>query len=497
MVSPELGYLETIEDPEQLYRACMKLYIDQIVQFETWDDYRAWLNESLERRFNPNYLPEQLLEIFRTRIRDSFFGKFKFLRKYNPHYPEYSQLIQECRSYETFPLASREEKLKMNVELFDLTINDLYYPNLRRLINCHSALHSLVMFLLMKDTRSYVNQQAVLHMEPLLTYPGDREYTLYYSRLYHFPIIIIKLQMNLAWLMEVNGNPSRFTRWCTRYFKIFPSKIFLKTFFYPWEYKLTKDQLLAYCGKYNIKYLKSMNRKRIIALIKEQIQQKGLSGMQLSAPGKTRYELDDTKYPFFKWNNITKEWAMGDILMNEVPEYTFNNKQKDWQPTGQKVQANNIIQLVAIAKYQSTERQYMNPNISLHTIADPKIHFFIYEYHPIYAINDTPAETMNKIVEEFSNKLKQQGQLGIAKNPYELQYGLSITKETRFGCIICPNKPKRYYERLKESGQFNFWYCRLIELMGSVRRLAGNVQGKSLEEIERMVYRYYREWGEM
>ena len=240
-----------------------------------------------------------------------------------------------------------------------------------------------------------------------------------------------------------------------------------------------------------------MSRDRVVALIKSRINQRGLYGTQLSPPGKTQYKNDNTKYPFFKWDSTTKAWIKDDMLLSEVPEYIYDEEQEDWLQTGQTLQANNVIQLLGIAKYQSIERQIMNPNICLHTISDPKGHFFIYRYHPIYAINDTPAQTMNRMIERFSAELKQQGQQGIAKNPYEMEHGLSIVSETRFGCILCPYKPKSYYERLKEISPVSFWYCRLLELMGSVRRLVGNVRDKRLEEIEEMVYRYYREGGEI
>ncbi|MBD3194544.1 MAG: hypothetical protein GF317_05770 [Candidatus Lokiarchaeota archaeon] len=497
-----ISKLKRIEDPEELYNECKRIYLNHISKFDDWVSYRNWLQRSNERKFNKSYIPEQLLEIFRYKIRNLFFEKYFFFKMFNPNYSQYNEFLETCKNHAKFFLTTKSGSKKVSVELFNIKKEDLYYPNYMRVISIHSGLHSLVLFLVCKDDKRYINKQFGLYMEPLFTHPGDREYTLYYSAfLYGYPLIILKLKQNLSWTLEINGVHTLFRTWCRNRFKTIPSKIFFKQFFYPWQYKFTVKQLHKYCNKYNIEYKSSDSKDNLIKKIESRLKLKTFFG-SIPPPNKTQYIIDKNLYGLYKWNNVNKEWIGIDHADNKIPEY---KKKRDktgrfitWEKTGEDIRINNILQLIGIAKYQSDQRRVMNPNIKLDKVKSlPNSNFFLYQYYPIYDINHNPVETMNNIIQKYSKKLKSESTtgMGIAKNPYELEYGISYKKETRFGCFLCPYKTQSYYKTLLSVSPLYYWYCRFLELLGSVKNLVGEIEGLSDKGIEDKIYRYYPEEG--
>jgi 3'-phosphoadenosine 5'-phosphosulfate sulfotransferase (PAPS reductase)/FAD synthetase len=461
-----------IKTPQEIYEDFREWFYDHLNKFESWDEYRIeHLRQSSDFKYNRSYYPEQVVNQMYDAIQDSFFAEFSFLKRYNPKYQvEYQQMLKGRSSHDRFELESPQKGFKIQVELFNIPREELWYPNVARTINVHSALHSLAMFIKEKDHPAYKDRQIAQYMRPLLTHPGDREYTLYYLQKFNYPTVVLSRLENLSWLMQINGLPKMGVfggRWCTRILKLEPSVLFFKEFFYPWEYKLTKAELVNYCKRYKVKC--TGNRGAIVKTIKQFL--KGLERLGIVTvppPTKTMYYSDDTPYQIYKWNNIEKAWAMVDYSSAKIPRYVWVKEEKTWKPLNSVLQIKNIVQLIGINKYHSGKRRIDNPNVTYAPISVPHAHFFIYQFYPIFS--ETPDD-MTRIIRECG--------VPIRRNPFEQKYDIfyqeefvEVTeKEYRYGCILCPYKGKKYYEDLRDNHPDLYYYCQLLRLLGSARKI--------------------------
>ena len=450
------------------YNKFREAFIQYLDGFDIWDEYRDYLNSKNIRYDKSNFIEKYILEFYAI-ITNNFLEKYPYLRKYS--HPTKNHLY----------IYSKRGSVKVKVELYNgLNISDLYYPNMKRCINLHSARHSVALFLQEKDNPHYINSQFALYMRPLLTHPGDKEYTLYYISMYNFPMAILTRQENLSWLLQVNGLHKKEQggggRWCTRVFKIEPARLFYREFFYSWQYKLTSNELKEYCKKYNISYKSNIKKNDLVQLIENRLKSKSFFTEHIPSPNKNKYVRDITKYPLYKYNSYYKEWAMIDTITNEFPEYekvteTVGNSKrfKGWRKTGDIIKVNNLIQLIGINKYHSGKRRIDNPNMCYAPLCIkylPK-HFYIYQYYPIY---DITPEHMQKIIN--SSKIP------IKNNPFEQEHNISYEKEIiaaekeqRFGCIICPYKQISYYKDLMQNYPFQYFYCMSIRLIASAKNI--------------------------
>ena len=461
------------------YNKFRTIFYNHLSKFDSWEEYKKDYLSLNNTKYDKNEFSEKFLTYLYSKISTKFLNKYPFLKKYNNLSKEYKII------------ATKKGGIRVKIEFYNgIKESDLWYPNFTECISVHSAIHSLAMFLICKDQSR--NDQFALHMHPLLAYPGDKEYTLYYLSQYYFPTIILTRTENLSWFLQTNLLPKVYGgvkggRWCTRVFKIEPALLFYLNYFYPWEYSFSVNELKQFCLKNNISFKTNIKKEDLIKLIKNRLKTKTLTNKRIKAPNKTKYKRNFRKYQLYKYNFNLQEWSGIDYITNEFPEYKKiilrkgNKTLIDWKKTGNKILVNNLVQLTGINKYHSKKRAKYNPNIKLWNGSKPSKNFFIYEYYPIY---DFDISDMKKVTEQSILEVKQ--------NPFEKESSLAfqkkfdIKKEQRFGCIICPYKPIQYYINLRNKYPWQYYYCMTIRLIGSAKNIIEEgeeywYQGKNVE----------------
>lgn len=450
------------EEPKDIYIKYREIYLKHLGKYSTWDEYlQNWLNQSDSFRFDRTYFVENLVEKFREIMEIAYFSKYPFFKQFNPKFSEYKDFLNSLKHYEEFFITSKLGARKVKIELFNIKREDLYYPNIKIVYSCHSALHSLAMLIKGIIDKKIAKPDLVFYQQPLTTHPGDREYVTYYTNLLEIPLIIGKREENLSWLLEKNGVPKigRLSRWCSRVYKMEVAQLFYLEFFYPLQYKLTKIQYQEYL-------LKKREAK--------------LYGREL--PKTTYYQQLETPFQVSEWNDIKKEWIKTDNFTNNIPIFVkkvkkvsskkdptklrdvFDGYTKNLEQT---LTPYNIVQMVAINKHQSRNRAISNPNIILWEGANPNSSFLIYQHYPMF------YESFQDMLDIVKNSEKK-----IRKNPYDLEYGglynpgLEVPKvENRFGCFWCPYKTGDYYILLKEKFPEAYYLCHFLRLIGSARTI--------------------------
>ncbi|MFW9874907.1 MAG: hypothetical protein ACFFG0_17510, partial [Candidatus Thorarchaeota archaeon] len=142
------------------YEQFRKRFLLYLSQFESWEAFKA--SKELDRiKYDREFFIEKFIrKIYFSKLTTQFFEQYPYLRDFGQHSSQIEYLY------------SKRGAIRVRMELFNLSTNELFYPNIRRIISCHSARHSLAMFLQEKDHPAYKNQQLVLYMRPHLTYPG-------------------------------------------------------------------------------------------------------------------------------------------------------------------------------------------------------------------------------------------------------------------------------------------------------------------------------------
>lgn len=458
------------EDAKIKYETFREEFYDFLSQYETWDQYLKELHESINVRYDRHNFIEKYLMGYYDFLTERFLKKNPFLEPYA--YP----------SKDYITLKSEREAIKIKLELFNVSENELYYPNnFVESLHVHSARHSLAMFI-KEGILNPVNQgkKFGMYMRPLTTFSGDKEFTHYYLSMFEFPHIILTRLENLSWILQVNGlmKISKFGgRYCTRIYKQEPAILFYHKYFFSWKYSFTREQLIEYCNKYNIPISKQWSRQKLIETIEERLKTKGISGYTIPPPNQTRHILNETEYPLYEWDQQNLEWVNTNTLTNQFPlyekEYRISGSvktQTGWHKTDLFITPNNLIQSMGINKYHSRNRRMENPNICIYEKSNPKTHFFIYNRLPLY--EETPDQ-MLKIIAKSPIKLED--------NPFEKEHPLAYTQskepeklpniEERFGCIICPYRHLSYYESLFNHNPYEYFYCMSIRLIASAKNI--------------------------
>lgn len=461
--------LEEYKKAEALYNDFRSRFYDHLSRFNSWDEYRTTYLSRYKVRFDKSEFTEEYLRYFYSVLTERFLDRNKFLRPY------------ALPSKDSFVIPTTTRMIKIRVELYNIKREDLFYPFYLECLNVHSARHSLAMFL--KEgvfNQKNAGRQFALYMRPLLTYPGDKEYTLYYLSLFDFPTVILTRLENLAWLLQVNGLMKIGVfggRWCSRIFKVEPATLFYKEFFWAWQYKLSKSELVKYCEINRIPYKTSYSRDQLVITIENYLKTPPLIGAKVTPPNKNKVIWNQTKYPLYRYNATLKEWAAVDTITNEFPKYEpivemrgTSKRFRGWRDTGEKLRVDNLIQLIAINKWHSGKRKVQNPNMSIAPLSNVNSNFLIYQYYPLY--EETPKRMFQLI---------QKSPISIKPNPYEVEHpilydgfehGIEETEqEHRFGCIICPYKTLEYYRYLKEHYPFEYFYCLSVRLIASARTI--------------------------
>jgi hypothetical protein len=465
MVHPEF------EAAKARYERFREWFYEMLSHYETWDEYLATLNSSIAVRYNPDDKIEQYLKDYYINILTK-----RFLEK-NPFLEPYAK-----RGEDYFIMESEGGAVKVRVELYNIRKEDLYYPKFLEVLSVHSAKHSLAMFI-KEGLLNPVNRgkKFAIYMRPLTTHPGDREFTHYYLSAFDFPHLILTRMENLSWFLQVNGlmKQSQFGgRWCTRTFKIEPSIMLYRRFFFSWKFSFSKDQLMKYCDKYGIPYKMSWNRAKLVSAIENYLKMPSLLGKKIPPPTPTISSINDTKYPLYKWNQEYKEWAMTDTLTNEFPIYEKVTKKVGnstrlvgWKLTDQILKVDNLTESLAMNKYHAKRRRMMNPNITISPKSRPNSNFLIYLRLPLY--DETPKQ-MAQIIAKAP--------LPLMENPFEKDHPLAYQAldveteeiaevEERFGCIICPYRHLDYFRSLGQKYPWEYFYCMSIRLVASAKNI--------------------------
>lgn len=461
--------LDDYEKAEAMYNEFRDRFYDHLSHYNSWEEYRTTYLSRYDTRFDKNEFAEVYLRSYYSILTERFLTRHEFLRPY----------AKPNKDFFIIPTTTR--MVKIRVELYNLKREDLFYPLYLECLNVHSARHSLAMFL----KESVFNQknkgrQFALYMRPLLTYPGDKEYTLYYLSLFNFPTVILTRLENLSWMLQINGLMKIGVfggRWCSRIFKVEPATLFYKEFFWAWQYKLSKRELVEYCETNKISYRASDSRDKLIITIENYLKTPLLTGTKASPPNKTKVKWNPTRYQLYRYQSHLREWAAVDTITNEFPKYEPIIEQRGtikrlvgWRDTGEKLKVDNLIQLIAINKWHSGKRKMQNPNMLIAPLSNINQNFLIYQYYPLY--EETPKQMAALI---------QKSPIPLQPNPYEVEHpilydgferGIEETEqEHRFGCIICPYKTLEYYRYLKEHYPYEYFYCMSVRLIASARTI--------------------------
>ena len=119
----------------------------------------------------------------------------------------------------TFP----RRKTDVIVEMFNC--NEEYLKTVRNVICIHPASHSVALFLKMKAT-----SDLCLYCHPLLAKESSKAFVISYTQKFNYPLVILTRDENIEDLMIENTCMNKWRRWCTRFFKIFPTQLFYKRF---------------------------------------------------------------------------------------------------------------------------------------------------------------------------------------------------------------------------------------------------------------------------
>jgi len=128
--------------------------------------------------------------------------------------------LSKCKSH---IIETPRSKRKTTVELFNCT--EEYLKTVKKVICIHPANHSIALFLKMKE-----NADLCLYCHPLLADIKAKEYVISYVGKYNFPLVILTREEEIEELFKENGCPTMWRRWCSRMFKIEPTRLFYKNF---------------------------------------------------------------------------------------------------------------------------------------------------------------------------------------------------------------------------------------------------------------------------
>jgi len=452
-------------EPKEIYKHFEALYYSYLEQESDWNAYR---NNSKANRYNRNYYPEKLAAQFKALIDKEIFDEYPFFKQYNENYPEYED-FKKRNNYSEEKLTSSEEAETMTVRLFNITEEELYYPNIKVLYSTHSADHSIAMVLNQIEKGTFKGHEAILYCETLLTHTLDKEFVSYFAEKVKLPLIIIKKDENLSYSLESNGLPKigQFGRWCTKTYKIKPTAWFIRKYFFPILDQIknphiyNKKDLIALCKEHTnrnppkeiaksrgklVRYIATMIRKEII---KHKV--------------KSKRQLQDVRFQTSKWNSETKAWEQS-TDRKTIPIYKKESKDS-YQQTNGLIRPHNVIEFLGLTKQQSTNRGLVNPNVRIADKSDIKQLTF-YQHSPIF-------HWKFKKIEEIIKKS------GLIRNPYIAFYEDLYNKpdqdtpkiETRFGCLLCPHKKVRYYIYLYNNYPLRFYLAKFYRLLGSARSI--------------------------
>jgi hypothetical protein len=236
-----------IREFASFYDELREKYIAYLSNFSDWESY---LEHSKANACDPKYYPEIFLQQFKSEVEELYFEQNEFLRPYHPNCSEFQEFCTGS-DYTTFKIKSKLGGIRVQVELFNIAKDELYFPRVKWIASVHSALHSLGMLVHVQKSYDFNNHRIALHEVPRLTHVGDREFTSYFSQKLNSPMVILSREENTANTLERNGAPKIGDikgRWCSRTEKIEPKRLFMERFFFPVEQKMPINNVVEFVG---------------------------------------------------------------------------------------------------------------------------------------------------------------------------------------------------------------------------------------------------------
>ena len=126
-------------------------------------------------------------------------------------------------SYKRLVIETPRSKRQVLVELYNC--DEEYLKSVKKVVCIHPANHSVSLFLKMKD-----QSDLALYCHPLLAKESSKAFVIEYTSKFNFPLVILTRMDSIEDLMRKNGVPTMYRRWCSRVFKIEPTRLFYKTF---------------------------------------------------------------------------------------------------------------------------------------------------------------------------------------------------------------------------------------------------------------------------
>jgi len=133
------------------------------------------------------------------------------------------QYLEVKKIPEKLIIESARKTWKLQVELYNCDIE--YLKTVKRVICIHPANHSVALFLKMKD-----KADLCLYCHPLLSKESSKDFVIEFTQKFNYPLVILTRTEKIEDLMFENTCMNKWRRWCTRYFKIFPTQLFYKKF---------------------------------------------------------------------------------------------------------------------------------------------------------------------------------------------------------------------------------------------------------------------------
>lgn len=317
---------------------------------------------------------------------------------------------------------------------------DIIRENIDSIICLHDASHSVDLFLSFMDQANTV----ALHSLVPFVFSTSLPYTLYYTQKYNYPLITTEVMIPVKQLLYDNLLPKTQTgkggRWCTRVFKIEPSRVFYQAM-----------------GLKGITQLKGITRWQ--SSKRNKMYQGHSIDLVSSKTLLNKIQLEKHRY------QILKTLADAEQTLPSISKLTGLMKKQIEKLLEILIAENKVTKQSDIYRINLDEAQSEIENEPKPSPEDLEKYFYVNQQLPIFEHTD----------EQIESNIKQHG---IKRNPPEeiMIYKLfdwkkgEVVEERCHGCIMCPFRNKMWYYYLKYRFPKLYELCNQWRIWGSGKR---------------------------
>jgi 3'-phosphoadenosine 5'-phosphosulfate sulfotransferase (PAPS reductase)/FAD synthetase len=217
----------------------------------------------------------------------------------------------------TYGLLNGEKFMKSHITL----------DNISAIMAIHDASHSVALFLTHKD----LSKTVAIHSIVPFVFPTSLPYVLYYTQKYNFPLITTEVVTPVRELLQKNLLMKQFKgsqggRWCTRVYKIEPSRYLLR------EFNLKGIVQLKGITRYQSVRRNKMYQGKAIDLISQEPLLKKIKNNEVTQEDYGKYFFVYQKFPIFEMTNEEMvELVQKSGLERNPPEVLFTYNSFDWK----------------------------------------------------------------------------------------------------------------------------------------------------------------------